>query len=633
MNRSFDIISKPVVDRENYELQQHLLRYIMSLASAVIILGNGLVIMAVIRKRQMRRVHCHLYIVSLSVADLLTGISSLCILILRLQDRNPLMSCLIGRAIGVGFITCSLHHLTLISMDRLISIQYPFEYRRFCTRVWKAVFIIFAVWGIAMAECGLSVALLYAEFNGKPPGLAGESSTDYCRFDVVTKQVKLILATTVFQVSVVCICYLKMYAIIRKRLATIAPLSIPERQTPMPSTVSLHPTVENKSVIGSRPGTSHTCAMKNQLPLSIIKPSEKAATSDIPNAGDDRTNNKELVDKIYHSLESPQLLQIQRKQLLQRQRKTSPHEPQRQTPASHPRSRDTSPDAAKSLNLPELLFALPSQETVQEKHQRQQSEDTSCKDPTDIGKTGRIINTYHDALADCYAATSSRHSTRTRRNGMSTIIQHNTSCEQQVYENFKVTVKQCVTTASNSSAFHYYKQANTDNSATEPEQRNKCHLDKQVRFKNESVDKQQASKPRDRCNRDIMEDHFSGGTSGQRTAYHQHTRSRKNISESISRNNRRIHQDNLLRQNWKIAIAGLKTVIPFIVCIAPTVIYWVIELIYGYMILPSYYLSICHCLALTIGIVNPIIYSRALPGIKESYSDAWRKLKRQCSRP
>ena len=534
--------------------------------------------------------------------------------------------------LGVSFIICSLHHLTLISIDRLISIQYPFQYRRFSTRVWKAVFIIFALWGIALAESGLCIALLYAEFNGKPPTLAGESSADYCRFDGVTKQVKFLVATTVLQVSVVCICYLKMYAMMRKRLATIAPLPIPEGQAAMPSTVCIKETIHNEGVWAGQQGISHARVLKNELLGSTIK-SSKQPTWNVGNS----TNNKEL-DKICHSQGRRNLLTLESPEQQQRQTKSSPNQLQIQTLSSHPMSTDTRPVAAKSLNPREQLFASTAQENIQEKHQRQQSEDTGCKDPTDIGQTERLVNTHLDAIADCYAATSSRHFARTRRNSISTIIQHKTSCEQQVYENetcpLKVTVKQCVTTASATSELNYCKRANTENSATEPkQQRNKYHQHKQVRFKDQSLDEQQASKPRNRCHVDKMEDHFSGGTSGQRTAYHQHTRARRDISESISRNNRRIHQDKLLRQNWKIAIAGFKTVIPFLVCIAPTITYWIIEVIFGKMIIPSFYLLICHCFTLILGIVNPIIYSRALPGIKEFYSDAWRKLKRQCSRP
>ena len=636
MNGSFDI----VVNWENYELRQRLVRFIMSLVCAIIILGNGLVIMAVIRKRQMRRVHCHLYIVSLSVADLLTGISGLCVLILRLQDRNALMCCLIGRAIGVGFIFCSLHHLTLISIDRLMSIQYPFQYRRFSIRVWKAVFIIFAVWGLALAECGVSVALLYAEFDGKPPGLAGESSAGYCRFDVVTKEVRFVLATTVLQVSVVCICYLKMYAMMRKRLAAVVPLPIPKGQEPMPATVCIDQTIENECVWAGRQSSSHALALKTQLQASTIKPSKQPPLSPL-NVGNS-TNNAEIADKICHSQNKTSSMTLESSQRQQqRETKASPNQLQSQTPSSQTMSPDIRPVAAASLSPHEQLFASTSQTNTPEKLQLQQPVATSCKDKADIGKRNGVTTFHHDAIAECYATTSTQHSASTRRNSINTSIQHKkhdkASCEQQADDkenrHLKFLVKQCVTTASTSSESYYYGRAYVDNSAAELLQRNEYHQHKQVGVGiNQPEDGQQVAKPRNHCHRDIMEDHFSGVASGQRTAYHQRRSTRRDIGESIIQNARRIRQENFLRQNWKIAIAGLKTVIPFAVCIAPTVIYWVIELIYGNMIVPSYYLSICHFLALLLCIVNPIIYSRALPGIKESYNDVWRKLKRQWSR-
>ncbi|VEL17628.1 unnamed protein product [Protopolystoma xenopodis] len=110
------------------------------------IFGNGLVIVAVMRFNQLRRVRTNAFLVSLAFADLLVAIFAMPFnaLLLLSDGYWPFgqIVCNLYNANDVFLSTASIVHLCCVSTDRYLAITRPFKYKDQMTRARIAVMLV-----------------------------------------------------------------------------------------------------------------------------------------------------------------------------------------------------------------------------------------------------------------------------------------------------------------------------------------------------------------------------------------------------------------------------------------------------------------------------------------------------------
>ena len=153
----------------------------MIAASVVAIVGNFLVILAILWNRRLRTV-CNFLLLNLAVADLLQGAIAVP---LRLVDQlnqtgqsKALVPCLIVIPLTVFLFGASNFNLTLISLDRYLALSRPFLYptltapRRVAsviTMSWLLIFIIAFLpimgWGASNSANTIDICLYYTTLS------------------------------------------------------------------------------------------------------------------------------------------------------------------------------------------------------------------------------------------------------------------------------------------------------------------------------------------------------------------------------------------------------------------------------------------------------------------------------------
>ena len=115
----------------SYSLETILTSIFMITVSLVAVIGNFMVIVAILWNRKLRTV-CNFLFLNLAVADMLQGAISMP---LRLADQlnqtdthKPLIPCLVVIPLTVFLFGASNFNLTLISLDRFLALRRPFLY-------------------------------------------------------------------------------------------------------------------------------------------------------------------------------------------------------------------------------------------------------------------------------------------------------------------------------------------------------------------------------------------------------------------------------------------------------------------------------------------------------------------------
>ena len=109
-----------------------------------IILANTLVLIATWRNKALRN-QGRLFIVSLAITDLLTGLIVCPFHVYWFLDRMPVNFCYIAFWVNLLCVTASIVTLTVISVDRLYKISYPFHYMAKVTSQ-RCTYIVGVVW-------------------------------------------------------------------------------------------------------------------------------------------------------------------------------------------------------------------------------------------------------------------------------------------------------------------------------------------------------------------------------------------------------------------------------------------------------------------------------------------------------
>ena len=162
---------------------------IMLLVAILTIFGNLIVILCFIKFKHIRT-NNNYYILSLSIADLLIGI------IIPFYAHKTLNNgywhfgftfCRLWLVIDYVAGTASVLQIVVISLDRFVSVVYPFKYRQWSNR--KIIFFnIFLVWIIAFLNYGPAI-ILWPIFT--------DDSKDDCRAEFRNNFYYLIIATTI----------------------------------------------------------------------------------------------------------------------------------------------------------------------------------------------------------------------------------------------------------------------------------------------------------------------------------------------------------------------------------------------------------------------------------------------------
>ena len=130
-----------------YSVETILTSMFMIAVSLVAVLGNFLVILAILWNRKLRTV-CNFLFLNLAVADMLQGAIAMPLRLadqLNQTDNSPLVPCLVVIPLTVFLFGASNFNLTLISLDRYIALRRPFIYP-ILAEPRRAAFIIAMSW-------------------------------------------------------------------------------------------------------------------------------------------------------------------------------------------------------------------------------------------------------------------------------------------------------------------------------------------------------------------------------------------------------------------------------------------------------------------------------------------------------
>ena len=118
---------------------------VLTMLGIGIIVANSLVLIAARRNKALRK-QGRVYIVSLAITDLLTGLIACPFHIYWLVDRMPVTACYFSNWSNFLCGTASIISLTVISVDRCFKISYPFHYQtkvttRRCTNIVAVIWL------------------------------------------------------------------------------------------------------------------------------------------------------------------------------------------------------------------------------------------------------------------------------------------------------------------------------------------------------------------------------------------------------------------------------------------------------------------------------------------------------------
>ena len=119
----------------------------MITVSFVAVIGNSLVILAILWNKRLRTI-CNFLFLNLAVADMLQGAIAMPLRLadqLNQTEKRPLIPCLVVIPLTVFLFGASNFNLTLISLDRYLALKKPFLYTNFADPC-KATIIVALSW-------------------------------------------------------------------------------------------------------------------------------------------------------------------------------------------------------------------------------------------------------------------------------------------------------------------------------------------------------------------------------------------------------------------------------------------------------------------------------------------------------
>ncbi|XP_072050020.1 trace amine-associated receptor 6-like [Amphiura filiformis] len=153
-----------------------------------IVVINICVISLICWQRKKKRIQCHLYIVSLAISDLLVGTAAFVShVIFATQPHSEIRdaaTCIIAGTFTWTFLLESLNHLTMVSVDRMVSVVWPLKYRVYIqtSAVW---WVITLTWVLSLCEGALSgIIVFYVSLDFQSQNNADDTCISGGFFDV-----------------------------------------------------------------------------------------------------------------------------------------------------------------------------------------------------------------------------------------------------------------------------------------------------------------------------------------------------------------------------------------------------------------------------------------------------------------
>ena len=186
----------------SYSVETILTSIFMITVSVVAVIGNFLVIVAILWNRKLRTI-CNFLFLNLAVADMLQGAVAMPLRLvdqLNQTENRPLIPCLVVIPLTVFLFGASNFNLTLISLDRYLALRRPFLYPSLAVP-WKVAVIIAVSWLLIFIIASLPIMGWGASDTAKVADICLYSTTLsseylFMLFSIVNLAVIIILAST-----------------------------------------------------------------------------------------------------------------------------------------------------------------------------------------------------------------------------------------------------------------------------------------------------------------------------------------------------------------------------------------------------------------------------------------------------
>ena len=209
----------------SYSLETILTSIFMITVSAVAVIGNFLVILAILWNRKLRTV-CNFLFLNLAVADMLQGAISMP---LRLADQlnqtdagKPLIPCLVVIPLTVFLFGASNFNLTLISLDRFLALRRPFLYPSLAVPC-KVSIIIAVSWILIFVIAFLPIMGWGAADTAKV--------ADICLYSTTLSREYLFMLFSIVNLTVIIILAFTNYFILKTARRQIRRINVEKCQT------------------------------------------------------------------------------------------------------------------------------------------------------------------------------------------------------------------------------------------------------------------------------------------------------------------------------------------------------------------------------------------------------------------
>ena len=206
-----------------YSIETIFTSIFMITVSVVAVIGNFLVILAILWNKKLRTV-CNFLFLNLAVADMLQGAIAMPLRLadqLNQTDTRPLVPCLVVIPLTVFLFGASNFNLTLISLDRYLALRKPFIYPTLAEPP-KAALIIAIFWVLMFV-----IAFLPIMGWG-----AAETAdvTDICLYSTTLSREYLFMLFSIVNLAVVIVLAFTNYFILRTARSQIRRINVTESQ-------------------------------------------------------------------------------------------------------------------------------------------------------------------------------------------------------------------------------------------------------------------------------------------------------------------------------------------------------------------------------------------------------------------
>ena len=222
----------------------------MITVSVVAVIGNFLVIVAILWNRRLRTVYNFLFL-NLAVADMLQGAIAMPLRLadqLNQTDNSPLIPCLVVIPLTVFLFGASNFNLTLISLDRYLALTRPFLYPTFA-EPRKVAFTIAISWVLIFI-------IAFLPIMGWGAAATAEVA-DICLFSTTLSTEYLFMLFSIVNLAVIIVMAFTNYFILKTARRQIRLINVSKRQG---STTVVEPSTIFKEDVSTTIVTSQSTA-------------------------------------------------------------------------------------------------------------------------------------------------------------------------------------------------------------------------------------------------------------------------------------------------------------------------------------------------------------------------------------